>query len=321
MSGIRGVDMGWLPAQERMGLVFRNFDGKPIEMFSFLKTLGIAAIRQRVFVNPSDDPVNGGCDIKTCVEMGRRAAGAGMDFMVNFHYSDTWTNPKLQDLPAAWAKDPYDELCRHVYDHTVQCLTELYHAGIQPKWVQVGNEIDNGLMLPVGDPKTAPDRLTGLLNAGYDAVRAVFPKGTQVILHLASGWNLDFASSYLENILSHGGKFDIFGTSYYPYWVAIENPDFTHEKMKESARKCFAEIKRRYGIDSMIVEIGAVDAEEERSYQIVRDMVELSDDPANSCLGVFYWEPQGFRSFSKYVLSAWKDDGTPSKAMLAFCNQ
>lgn len=132
---------------------------------------------------------------------------------------------------------------------------------------------------------------------------------------------MEFSSSYLENIIDHGGKFDIFGTSYYPYWVTIENPDFTHEKMKESAMECFAKIRRRYGMDSMIVEIGAVDVEEERSYQIVRDMVELSDDPANSCLGVFYWEPQGFRSFSKYALSAWKDDGTPSKAMLAFCHK
>jgi arabinogalactan endo-1,4-beta-galactosidase len=34
--------------------------------------------------------------------------------------------------------------------------------------------------------------------------------------------------------------------------------------------------------------------------------------------GVFYWEPQGAKSWSSYGLSAWLENGQPSPALDAF---
>ena len=319
----RGADMGWLTAMENQGIIFRDFDGKPIEMFSFLKKLGINAVRQRVWVNPDDSWHRGQCDIKRCVEMGRRTIGAGMEYMVDFHYSNSWADPGQQHTPKEWENDTLEEMCKHVYEHTKECLEALRDAGVQPKWVQTGNETDNGMMLPTGDPKASPEKLAKLFRAGYDAVHDVFPTGTYSIIHLARGWDRGVALPYLANVVKYGGAFDMFGSSYYPYWVAMEGGDVVsrpemHDQMKAEAKACFEEVTKLYNVPTMIVEIGGIDEEEDESYRVVREMVKFADDESNSCEGVFWWEPQGFRGYSNYVLSAWNDDGTPTKAMLGF---
>ena len=40
--------------------------------------------------------------------------------------------------------------------------------------------------------------------------------------------------------------------------------------------------------------------------------------PNKKGLGIFYWEPEGARSWSRYGLSAWGADGRPTHAMDAF---
>jgi arabinogalactan endo-1,4-beta-galactosidase len=40
--------------------------------------------------------------------------------------------------------------------------------------------------------------------------------------------------------------------------------------------------------------------------------------PQHKGLGIFYWEPEGAKSWSGYQLSAWGDDGRPSPALKAF---
>ena len=319
----RGADIGWLPAMEEKGIVFRSESGRPVELFSFLKSFGIDSIRQRVWVNPDDDWHRGRCGIANCVAMGRRTIGAGMDYMVDFHYSDSWADPGQQRTPAAWANDTLEQLASHVYEHTRECLTALRDAGVQPKWVQTGNETDNGMMLPTGDPVSSPEKLARLFRAGYDAVHDVFPEGTLSLVHLASGYDKDVALPYLENVVRYGGRFDMVGSSYYPYWKAraegdVEPRPAVHDRMKAMAEESFRLITERFGVPTMIVEIGGVDEEEDESYRVVRDMVEFCDDESNSCRGVFYWEPEGFRDFSHYVLSAWRNDGVPCKAMRAF---
>lgn len=319
----RGADIGWLPAMEQQGIVFRDEEGRPVELFSYLKTFGIDSVRQRVWVDPNDDWHRGRCDIANCVAMGRRTVGAGMDYMVDFHYSDSWADPGQQHTPAAWANDTPEEMARHVYEHTHACLCALRDAGVQPKWVQTGNETDNGMMLPTGDPVRSPELLARLFRAGYDAVHDVFPEGTYSLVHLAAGYNWSIAKPYLDNVVKYGGKFDMVGTSYYPYWTARADGDretrpAVHDRMKKMAEESLRLITQTYSVPTMIVEIGGVDEEEDESYRVVRDMVEFSDDPGNDCMGVFYWEPQGFRDFSHYVLSAWRSDGTPGRAMHAF---
>jgi arabinogalactan endo-1,4-beta-galactosidase len=49
-------------------------------------------------------------------------------------------------------------------------------------------------------------------------------------------------------------------------------------------------------------------------------IAKVKEVPNNKGLGVFYWEPQGARSWSHYALSAWGDDGKPTKVLEAFKN-
>jgi arabinogalactan endo-1,4-beta-galactosidase len=44
----------------------------------------------------------------------------------------------------------------------------------------------------------------------------------------------------------------------------------------------------------------------------------VKEVPGNKGLGVIYWEPEGAKSWSRYSLSAWGDDGKPTMAMDAF---
>lgn len=53
-------------------------------------------------------------------------------------------------------------------------MKELKNHGISPDWVQVGNEMNSGILLPDGSTNDF-SKLTALLNKGYDAVKSVSP--------------------------------------------------------------------------------------------------------------------------------------------------
>ena len=77
----------------------------------------------------------------------------------------------------------------------------------------------------------------------------------------------------------------------------------------------------RYSKEVMVVEVGGEDNKPQNTYDMLTAVIDkVRKVPNNKGLGVFYWEPQGARSWSKYALSAWGDDGKPTKALKAFIN-
>ena len=77
------------------------------------------------------------------------------------------------------------------------------------------------------------------------------------------------------------------------------------------------EVPKRFGKKVMVVEIGGVDEQEEKSYQLMMDAAEdIQRQP--ECTGLLWWEPEGAQRWSHYPLSAWRNDGTPTHAMDAF---
>ena len=75
----------------------------------------------------------------------------------------------------------------------------------------------------------------------------------------------------------------------------------------------------RYGKEVMVVEVGGVDTQVQNTYDmLVAVQKKVLAVPGNKGLGVFYWEPEGARSWSQYALSAWGSDGRPTKALDAF---
>lgn len=76
--------------------------------------------------------------------MAKRATSLAFRIMLDFYYSDSWTDPTKQNKPAAWAGHSFSQLLTNVYTHTFSVMRALKANGTTPKWVQVGNEIPSG---------------------------------------------------------------------------------------------------------------------------------------------------------------------------------
>lgn len=311
---VKGADISWLPQMEATGYKFYNDNGAAEDCFKILKDHGINTIRLRTWVNPSDHKINGHCSAAETVVMAIRAKQHGMKVMLNFHYSDTWADPGKQQKPAAWVNLNFEDLKKALYNYTFDVMTQLKNVNVVPVWVQVGNEIPGGMLLPEGSTDNWP-QLAQLLNAGHDAVKAVAP-AAKVILHVDQGNNNPRFRWWFDNAVKNNVRFDVIGMSYYPWWLEGK-PDYTLSI--NDLGNNLDDMVARYGKEVMVVEVGGEDTREQNTYDmLVAVMKKVKAVPAKKGLGVIYWEPQGARNWSQYPLSAWRDDGRPTKAMDAF---
>ena len=310
----KGADISWLPQMEATGYKFYSDNGQEEDCFKILKDHGINSIRLRTFVNPSDDQASGHCSKDETVAMAVRAQKWGMKVMIDFHYSDTWADPSKQAKPKAWEGHDFPTLLNDLYNCTYDVMTALKTAGISPEWVQVGNEIPEGMVYPEGSSTNWP-QLAQLINKGYDAIKAVSPE-SKVILHVDQGNNNDRFRWWFDNAKANGAKYDIIGLSYYPYWLEGK-PDYTLSI--DDLGKNMNDMVSRFGKAVMVVEVGGEDIKvQNTSDMLVAVQKNVKGVPEHKGLGVFYWEPEGSRSWSRYALSAWGDEGKPTKALDAF---
>ena len=310
----KGADISWLPQMEATGYKFYNDAGVQEDCFKILKDHGINAVRLRTWVNPSDDKINGHCSAAETVAMAVRAKQNGMRVMINFHYSDSWADPGKQHKPAAWKDLNFSELKIALYDYTLDVMKQLKSAGISPEWVQVGNEIPGGMLLPEGSTDNW-QQLAQLLNAGYDAVKAVSPS-SKIVLHVDQGNHNEKFRWWFDNAAKHNVKYDVIGMSYYPWWLEGK-PDYTLSI--NDLGNNMDDMAARYGKEVMVVEVGGEDTQAQNTYDMLVAVIKkVKAVPGKKGLGVMYWEPQGARSWSRYPLSAWGNDGRPTKAMDAF---
>jgi arabinogalactan endo-1,4-beta-galactosidase len=209
---IKGSDISSLAKSEAKGGVYKYSSGTTGDALTILKSAGHNYARLKVWVNPAD-----GYNNKARVlAMAKRVKAQGMKLLVDFHYSDTWADPGAQSKPAAWAGHSYSRLRTDVYNHTYDVLGALKAQGTTADMVQVGNEINGGMLWNEGSTSNW-SQLAGLLNSGYDAVKAV-NSSTTVALHLAKGGDLSGTRWWFDSAVSNGVKFDAIGLSYYGYW-------------------------------------------------------------------------------------------------------
>ncbi len=312
----KGADISWLPQMEAAGYKFYSDKGVEEDCFKILKDHGINSIRLRTFVDPSDDPASGHCSKAETVALAVRAQKWGMRIMIDFHYSDSWADPGKQKKPKAWEGHDFLMLQKDLYDYTFDVMSALNSAGVTPEWVQVGNEIPGGMVYPEGS-STNFGQLTQLINKGYDAIKTVSPS-SKVVLHIDQGNNNDRFRWWFDNAKTNGAKYDVIGLSYYPYWLP-GNPDYSlsigdlGNNLKDMAS--------RYGKEVMVVEVGGEDTKVQNSYDLlVAVQNSVAEVPDAKGMGIFYWEPEGARSWSHYALSAWGADGKPTHALDAFLN-
>lgn len=221
-----GADISFLPQIENgagrfsrgSGKFFE--DGQEVDAIELLARHGFNAIRLRIFVDPENEggysPGVGFCGLDSTLSMARRIKDAGLAFVLDFHYSDYWADPQQQNKPAAWADLDYETLKDSLRSYTAATLRAMERQGTLPDMVQIGNEINHGLLWPDGHIGDL-DGLAGLLRAGVEGVEAVDPE-MPVMMHIALGGQNDEARFWLDNMIARGVEFDVIGISYYPRW-------------------------------------------------------------------------------------------------------
>ncbi|MGN0145094.1 MAG: glycosyl hydrolase 53 family protein [Clostridium sp.] len=295
-----GADIGWVNQLESKGIKWVNDYGYNEDVLKILKDHGVDSVRLRVFVNPPQDGMwysqkgtvmLGYCDKNSVVSMAKRAKNMGFRIMIDFHYSDYFADPAIQDIPSAWKNHSFSQLQDDVYNHTYDVMSSLAREGIYPEWVQVGNEINSGMLLPQGSiwkSGSTPDtkNLSQLINKGYDAVKNV-SSSSKVIIHLANGHDNSLFRRVFDSLTYNGTKFDVIGMSYYPYWIGSKYTD-NIDKLAYNLN----DMASRYNKEVMVCEVGGLTTESTESYNLVKATIEkVKAVPNSKGIGVFYWEP------------------------------
>lgn len=307
----RGADVSWLTQMEHDGCKFYTSQGKEMECMALLKTLGVNAIRLRVWVNPE----NGWCGTEDLVAKAIRARSLGLDIMIDFHYSDYWADPGKQNKPAAWAKLNFSDLQNAVYEHTCDVLTALHEAGITPKWIQIGNETTGGMLWPDGQNYTDKgfSQYVQLSNRGYQAAKEIFPNAL-VIIHVDGGEKADTLDWFFRSCAQHGAQYDMIGLSLYP---EASNWRQYVQQITDNINNLYA----KYDKECMICEVGmSWQAEQECKDFLSALIANMGSEMHGHCRGVFYWEPEGYESWSHYSKAAFSNNGRPTVALSAFAN-
>ena len=252
VSKMLGADISFLPQLEARGIKFSD-KGVEKDAIEILKEHGFNYVRLRIFNDPARDsgysPKKGFCDLENTKKMAKRIKAAGMKFLLDFHYSDTWADPGKQFKPAAWRNLDFTALKKVMYDYTKQVMQELKDQGTLPDMVQVGNEINHGIIWPDGNVANL-NNLAQLLNAGTAAVKAVDPTAI-MMLHVALGGQNTESVFFIDNMITRKVPFDVIGESYYPKWHGTLED--LHDNLNDLAT--------RYNKDIIVVEYSALKKE------------------------------------------------------------
>lgn len=319
----RGADISWYTEMKADGRRFYNAQADERELPVLLKELGLNAVRLRVWVDPRQHGVHFS-DKADVVAKARAAHEAGLAVMIDFHYSDTWADPALQQTPDAWRSYALPQLQEAVAAHTTDVLEALKAAGVTPQWVQVGNETNNGMLHPLGKADTAPKAYAALFRSGAEAAKRVFPKAL-VVAHLARGYDEGLFRWNLDLLRQGGAVFDMVGMSVYPsdyhywkdgkavaesYWSETEGRKVELQSEEDLVDKALANldvVAHRYGCPVMVVETGMPLSTPEASERVMAKLV-AGARQRSACAGVFYWEPQtdGTWRPQSYVAKGWR---------------
>lgn len=305
-----GADISGTTELEARGTKLFNAKGEERENTALMKELGLNAVRLRVWVNPKA----GFCSKEDVLVMALRAKVLGMAVMIDFHYSDWWADPAQQNIPEAWKDLNYKQMKKALAKHTRETLKLLKDNGIDVRWVQVGNETTNGFLWEMGRASTNMKQYAGLSQAGYKAVKKVFPKA-EVIVHLDGGCDPNRYHFIFDGLRQYGAKWDMIGLSVYPYWDQRAKLTTSDD---ETLEKCIANMNalyERYHTKMMIVETGYEVARPEEGKAFLKRLISAAaTQTGGHCEGVFYWAPE---LETHYRLGAFKDH-RPTAIMEAF---
>jgi arabinogalactan endo-1,4-beta-galactosidase len=298
---IRGGDTSSLYRGEQDGGVYYNSSGTKQNALQILKAGGMDYVRLRVWVNPADGMNNEA----TLLASAKQAYSTyGLPILLDFHYSDTWADPGHQTVPAAWAADSVTALESQVYTYSKQVVADLVAQGTPPAMVQVGNEINAGMLWPDGSTASW-SQLAALLKEGVAGVKAAYSPA-KIVLHLAASDSLATLETWYSTAISDGVSFDVIGISYYDYWhgrLDVLQTDLNGLAAKYGKPVMVAETAYPWTLANADSETNSVTASNttlDPGYAAgsagqaanFRDVLSIVQAVPNGLgLGAFYWEP------------------------------
>ncbi|KIY72641.1 glycoside hydrolase family 53 protein [Cylindrobasidium torrendii FP15055 ss-10] len=290
----RGADFSSLPILEADGQSYSD-GGTTQALETILANYGTNLARIRVWAADDSD-----YNLADMVALGVRANAAGMDVMVDLHYSDTWADPGKQGTPAGWATD-LSGLDSAIYDYTLYAVQEFVDAGVTPAFVQIGNEINDGMLWPAGQiSENGYEALSELLHSASTAVREA-SSSTKIVVHLANGWDGSAMSSFYDQIFIQGAfdpsDFDVMAFSMYPFYnsgATLASLQGSLSTLVSSYNKDIFLVETDWPVDCSDVTLTEPDIPKSVDGQVewVNDLRSILDDLAGGHgLGFVYWEP------------------------------
>ena len=234
-----GGDISLLPSYEANGSKYRTTTGAAItDVITFSRDNGLNAMRVRLFVDPTKAPdaeKKEGVrqDLAYVTALGKRIKDAGLKFLLDFHYSDSWADPVKQYTPDAWVSLTDLQLYDKIYNYTKECLQTLKAAGAEPDFIQTGNEISYGMCWGKRGSSSLKKcytdkdanwlRFTTLLKNAIKACREECPQA-KIIIHTERVAKVDIQEAFYERLQKAELDYDIIGTSFYSYYHgSLEN--------------------------------------------------------------------------------------------------
>lgn len=298
-----GADLSYVNEMEDCGATYYD-KGKKQDPFALFAQKSADIVRVRLWHDADWTQYSDLADVSKTLQ---RATDNKMKTLLDFHYSDTWTDPEKQFIPKAWAHiTDTTELARALYDYTTETLRALDEKNLLPDMVQVGNETNIEILqheksIVHGIPNW--QRNAQLLNSGIKAVRDYSKsvnKPIKIVLHIAQPEN---ALWWFKQARENGViDFDIIGLSYYPQWSTYKLPDLpdaikelktTYQKEVMIVETAYPWTLRNFDKAGNVLGKKAVQPEYPASAkgQLLYLLTLTQLVKASGGLGVIYWEP------------------------------
>lgn len=299
---IKGVDISSITAIEKAGVEFYSKNGEKQDIFKTLADSGVNYIRVRVWNEPWDSGGNsyggGNNDLNVAAEIGKRASKYGLKLLVDIQYSDFWADPGKQTRPKYWQRHDHETLKYEIYRYTKWVLETITENGGNIGMIQVGNETN---CFFCGEKDMY--KICDLFASGNKAVREFNPD-ILIAHHFANpaSGNYEWYAKVMNECKL---DYDVFATSYYPYWHGTT----------ENLTSVLKSIADKYGKYVMVAEtaypytnddgdtfgnaVTASSSDVDLRYDIsvdgqaqcLTDVFQAVANVGKKGIGVFYWEP------------------------------